>query len=211
MKRLKALSKRISVVIKNDSVPILVFLGIGLTLSLKGGAFDIRSSGDFILFITFLGLVWYSYETRKARISSEKQTDLLLTPVVELKIEEKDAAAYCFKLRNVGAGLAVNIQISENTVICRNKVYEIENTEMQKVPEFEIPNFLYPGQQEILKPMQKGEDVWWLIKPVDTEKPGTIKIKYQNLKGQEFNYGFEIKKRCIDEKGWTYYAIKMTG
>lgn len=208
MKSLKVLNKRILMGIRNDSVPIFVFLAIGLTLFLKGGVFDIRSSGDFILFITFLGLLWYSHETRKTRISLEEQTDLLLTPVVELKIEENEAAAYCFKLRNVGAGLAMDIRISENTVICRNKIYRKEDVEMQKVPEFETPNFLYPGQHEILKPMQKGEDVWWIVKPVDTEKPGTIKIKYRNLKGREFSRGFEFKKRCADEKGWTYYAIK---
>jgi hypothetical protein len=201
--------KKIIRMLLKDIIPILIFFGIGLILFLQGGIINIDSSSDLILFITFLGLVWYSYETRKTRISSEEQTDLLLTPVVELRMEENEAAAYCFKLKNVGAGLALNIQISENSVICRNKVYKKEDTKMEKVPEFEIPNFLYSGQEEILKPRQKGEDVWWIIKPYDVTNPGMIKIKYENLRGKEFSRSFHIEKRCTDEKGWTYYKVKM--
>jgi len=93
--------------------------------------------------------------------------------------------------------------------IIGNKVYKKENTEMQKVPDFEIPNVLYSGQEEILRPHQKGEDIWWIIKPSDVANPGTVTIKFENLRGKEFSYSFEIKKRCTDEKGWTYYEIKM--
>ena len=205
---MEGFKKKICSVVKNDFVPILVFAGIGLLVFLKGEKFDIKTSGDFILFITFLGLIWYSYETRKTRISSEEQTDLLLTPVVEFKIEENKGASYCFKLRNVGAGLASNIQIVKNTVICRNKIYEIEDKDTYKAPEFEIPNFLSSGQEEILKPRQKGEDILWIIKPEDVMNPGTVEIKYQNLKGKDFFKKFKIIKRCSDEKGWTYYEMK---
>lgn len=209
MDRISRPLKKLFSIIQNDTVTILVFSGIGLTVFFKFKTLDLQSPGDVVLFITFLGLVWYSNETRKSRINSEEQTNLLLTPVVELSIEENEAAAYRFKLKNVGAGLALNVQISKNTVICRNNIYMTENKEMYKVPEFEVPNFLYPGQEEILKPKQKGEDILWLIKPSNVENPGYIKVKCQNLKGKEFVYRFEIRKRCSDGKGWTYYEAKV--
>lgn len=159
---------------------------------------------NFILFITFLGLIWYSYETRKARISSERQTELSLTPFVVLKLEENEAAGYLFKLKNEGIGLALYIKIVENNIVCRNGLYPVTDNNQIKVPEFEIPYSLYPGQDEILRPRQKGEKDIWVIKGA-----GAIKITYKNLQGKEFSRRFEIKERCKDEKNWTYWTVQM--
>ena len=51
----------------------------------------------------------------------------------------------------------IPILSSENNVLCRNSLYPVTDTQQVKVPEFEIPYSLYPGQDEILRPRQKGE------------------------------------------------------
>lgn len=150
-----------------------------------------------------MALIWYSFETRRARISSEKQTDLSFTPVVVLKLEENEAAGYCFKLKNEGVGLALYIKMTENNVVCRNGIYPVTDTQQVKVPEFAIPYSLYPGQEEVLKPKQKGEKDIWVIKGA-----GNIKITYRNLTGDSFLAEFEIKERCKDAKGWTYWEVQ---
>jgi hypothetical protein len=189
--------------ITNNIVPIFVFFAIIVVIFLNLRFIGVQSSNDCILLITFLALVWYSYETSRARISSEKQTGLSFTPFVVLKLEENEAAGYCFKLRNEGVGLALYIRIAENNIACRNSLYPVTEVQQVKAPEFEIPYSLYPGQEEILKPRQKGEKNIWIIK-----KSGTIKITYKNFKGEDFSGRFEIKERCKDEKGWTYWEVQ---
>lgn len=187
----------------NNIVPIFVFLTIIVVIFLNRGFFSIQSSSDCILLITFLALIWYSYETSRARVNSEKQTDLSFTPFVVLKLEENQAAGYRFKLKNEGVGLALYIKITENNIACRNNLYPVTDIQQVKPPEFEIPYSLYPGQEEILKPRQKGEKYVWIIK-----RKGTIKITYKNLKGEDFSGRFEIKERCKDERGWTYWEVQ---
>lgn len=189
--------------IADNIIPIFVFFAIIGVIFLNRRFVSIQSSSDCILLITFLALIWYSYETSRARISSEKQTDLSFTPFVVLKLEENQAAGYRFKLKNEGVGLALYIKIVENNIACRNGVYPLQAVQQVKSPEFEIPYSLYPGQEEILKPRQKGEIDIWVIK-----KGGTIKATYKNLKGDDFSGVFEIRERCKDKKDWTYWEVQ---
>lgn len=196
--------KNIIKFILNNLAPIITFFVMVVVIIFNRKLINMQSTNDVILFLTFLALAWYSYETRKARISSEKQTDLSFTPFVALKIEENETAGYCFKLKNEGVGLALYIKIVENNIACRNGFYPKEAVEMVEPPDFKIPYSLYPGQEEILKPRQKEERDIWVIK-----KGGSIKIEYKNLRGEVFSGIFEIRERCKDGKGWTYWEVQL--
>lgn len=92
--------------------------------------------GNLILFITFLALAWYSWETRGMRKEMIKQTQLEQMPIVMLYIRkikidqknvdnklldylvrirtEKDYPNYYLSTRNIGKGSAFNLKISSN-------------------------------------------------------------------------------------------------
>ena len=195
--------KKIFGSLMHNTLPIFVFFVIAAVIFLNRGFLKIQSSSDYILLLTLVALIWYSLETRRTRLSSEKQTNLSFTPVVVLKLEENEAAGYCFKLKNEGVGLALYIKITENTVMCRNGLYPVTDTHQVKVPELSIPYSLYPGQEEVLKPKQKGEKDIWVIKGA-----GIVKVTYRNLTGDSFLAKFEIKERCRDAKGWTYWEVQ---
>ena len=191
--------------IKNNVPLLLILIIIAIVSFLNKNHLTISSSSDLILFITFLALLWYTYETRKTRLNSEKQIEFALTPVISLELLENQAAGYNFKLKNVGPGLAQDIKITDNTVVCRNNAYSLkDNEEKMDNPKFNIPCFLYSGEEKLLTPLQKGEKDLWIIK-----NPGFIKIEYKNLEGKIYSRKFAIKKRCTDEKGWTYYQIEL--
>ena len=191
--------------IQNHIVPFLILVSIIVVIFIHKNYLSIKTSGDLILLMTFLALLWYSYETRKTRINSERLTEISFTPVVALELVENRAAGYRFKLKNVGIGLALSIKITENTLICRNNIYPLkDDAQKRKIPEFEIPYFLHPKQEEILKPKQKGEQDLWII-----NQPGIIEIVYKNLEGKDFSKKFKITERCRDEKQYTYYQIEV--
>jgi len=191
--------------IKNNWALFLILIIIIIVCFANKNYLVISSSSDLILFITFLALLWYTYETRKTRLNSEKQIELALTPVISLELLENQAAGYNFKLKNVGLGLALYITITDNTVVCRNDAYSLkDNEEKMDNPKFNIPCFLYPGEEKLLTPLQKGEKDLWIIK-----KHGFFKIEYKNLEGKVYSRKFAIKERCTDEKGWTYYKIEL--
>jgi predicted membrane protein len=52
------------------------------------------SLSDLILFITFLAILWYTYETRATRLNLEKQAEFALRPVISFELLENHAAGY---------------------------------------------------------------------------------------------------------------------
>jgi hypothetical protein len=72
------------------------------------------------------------------------------------------------------------------------------------IPKFNIPCFLYSGEEKLLFPLQKGEQNLWIIK-----EPGFIQIEYRNLEGKIYSRKFAIKERCRDTKGWIYYQTEL--
>ncbi|MBW2045611.1 MAG: hypothetical protein JRI96_12130 [Deltaproteobacteria bacterium] len=196
---------KISKFIKTNWALLLILILIVSVCLVNKKYLTISSSSDLILFITFLALLWYTYETRKTRLNSEKQIELSLTPVISLELIENQAAGYNFKLKNVGPGLARDIKITNNTVVCRNNAYPLkDNEEKMANPKFNIPCFLYSGEEKILTPLQKGEQDLWIIK-----KSGLIQIECKNLEGKKDSRKFAIKERCKDEKNWTYWQIEV--
>lgn len=193
--------------LKNNILFLLLLFTIVIICWVNKKHFLISSSSDLILFITFLAIFWYTYETRKTRLNLEKQTEFALTPIISLELVENQAAGYRFKLKNVGQGPALDIKIINNTVICRNAIYSLKDNDTRKAPpEFNLPCFIYPGEEKPLTPLQKGELDMWIIK-----KPGFIEIEYRNLEDKKYSRKFIVKERCKDEKGWTYYQVVLAG
>ncbi|GEM_PF-5315379 len=189
--------------LKNNLLLLSLLIMIGVVCLINKNHCHITSSSDLILFITFLTVLWYTYETRRTRLNLEKQTEFALTPIISFELLENQAAGYKFNLKNVGQGSALDIKIIENTVICRNSIYPLKDNDLKKAtPKFNLPCFLYPGEERLLTPLQKGEQDMWIIK-----EPGFIKIEYRNLENKKYTRKFSIKERCKDEKGWSYYQI----
>jgi len=191
--------------LKNNILLLLLLIVVATVCWINKEHFHITSSNDLILVITFLTILWYTYETRRTRLNLEKQTEFALTPIISLELMENQAAGYKFKLKNVGQGSALDIKIIENTVVCRNVVYPLKDNDTKKAtPKFNLPCFLYPGEERLLTPLQKGEQDMWIIK-----ESGIIGIEYRNLENKKYSRKFAIKERCKDEKGWTYYQIAL--
>lgn len=191
--------------LKNNILILSLLFVIAIVCWINKKHFHITSSNDLILFITFLTVLWYTYETRKSRLNLEKQTEFALTPIISFELIENQAAGYKFRLKNVGQGAALDIKIIDNTVVCRNSAYPLKDNDIKKAnPKFNLPCFLYPGEDRLLTPLQKGEQDMWIIK-----EPGFIKFEYRNLENKKYLRKFAIKERCKDEKDWTYYQIVL--
>ncbi|MDD5432977.1 MAG: hypothetical protein PHO70_08380 [Candidatus Omnitrophica bacterium] len=66
---------------------------------------------NFILFITFLAIVWYSWETRRLVRLTGKQIRIGIEPIVVVE----DVSGGQIKIKNVGKNTALNIKISTIT------------------------------------------------------------------------------------------------
>jgi len=71
----------------------------------------------FALFLTFLAVVWYAWETRKLRIEAIKQTELGLKPFVTISYDERERK---FSYKNIGKGPALKVKIDDIPIIKEN-------------------------------------------------------------------------------------------
>lgn len=67
-----------------------------------------------ILFLTFLAIIWYAWETRKLWKETVKQTELNLRPFVVITYSENERK---FKLINLGNTPALNVKIDDVNLI----------------------------------------------------------------------------------------------
>jgi hypothetical protein len=74
---------------------------------------EARLISDIVLSLTFLAILWYSWETRGLKIQMRRQTELSLRPLV--LIDWISSGGYI--LRNVGNGLALNIQTDDISIV----------------------------------------------------------------------------------------------
>lgn len=91
---------------------ILLFLGLTDYLNLNGIGFVtkfsiIKSSTDFILYFTLIGVFIYAFETYKLRLESQNQTKLSLMPLPVIFLDKNDE----FKIKNEGNGPMLNVRI----------------------------------------------------------------------------------------------------
>jgi len=85
-------------------------------------AIDIHSEVSFtdrILFITFLALLWYSFETRQLKNATRKSNELQQTPLFVLLYDGNDLI-----LRNEGKGIAYNVII--DPILFDEETFEFE-------------------------------------------------------------------------------------
>lgn len=78
----------------------------------------INSLSDLILFLTFLAILWYSQETLEMRKQITEQNKLSICPFIKIYYDENEKV---FKSKNIGNGIALNIEFSK---LKSEKVYE---------------------------------------------------------------------------------------
>jgi hypothetical protein len=72
---------------------------------------------NLILFITFLAIVWYSWETRRLVRLTRKQIRIAIEPIIVVE----DVSGGKIKIKNIGKSPALNIKISTVTNrICKD-------------------------------------------------------------------------------------------
>lgn len=95
---------------KTTSWQIPLFLG--LIFILVGFWFKFLDFASSIQIAIFAALLWYSFETRDLKISSELNNELEQKPIVDLFFRTKtDSHEEYFRLRNSGKGVAYNIKV----------------------------------------------------------------------------------------------------
>jgi hypothetical protein len=118
---------------KTFSVMLLI-IGIVTILSFVLGLIAFNNE---ILFLTFLALLWYAWETRKLKEEAIKQTEIEQKPVMMLHVRNPIAIALenkeyeiidglsCYlSLRNVGRGPAFNVEVVE--IKDRGSIFVVE-------------------------------------------------------------------------------------
>ena len=155
-----------------------------------------------VLFLTFLAIVWYAYETRKLWKETVKQTKLQLTP--HLILDYKDNLI----CRNIGNSSAINVEISTFEAIDKDSeklVFRVT---------FPPLYVLEPKQEKIIEPEIKFEnkDLEYLVEgfefagkkffpffPEESKKKEyPLIIDYENLENVPFRTKVTIK--CREEK-----------
>lgn len=139
---------------KNKTIVTLIIIGFIFTVYLDtvvlllkdifpwSSVDGIATVSDRILFLTFLALLWYAWETRKLKEEAIKQTEIEQKPVMMLYVRNlnnitnaikkifkreyviSDRASYYLSLRNVGRGPAFNVKVVE--VKDRDSIFVVE-------------------------------------------------------------------------------------
>jgi len=147
-----------------------------------------------VLFITFLALVWYAWETKKMKEQVIEQTKLLICPFLVINPKNETLAtggSYKeFKIRNVGKGVALKIQFSK-CKICKGK---------GNIPGIKKSPTLMPGEEKdiiVKESVVKGRS--WPMK--DKAEPFSsindnvknVTIKFEDIRGNEYKSKISLK------------------
>ena len=171
---------------------VLLLKDIFLWSSING----IATIGDRILFLTFLALLWYAWETRKLKEEAIKQTEIEQKPVMMLyvrnlssitdkmeKIFKKDyvivgSASYYLSLRNVGRGSAFNAKVKD-----KDNIFMVEKYQCR---------FFAPepkGGEQAIKVIKKDNSK---IESFNELKGVTFKISCKSADGRLYNFQYKI-------------------
>ena len=91
---------------------------------------------NFILFVTFLAIVWYSWETRKLGRVTAKHLTVEIEPIIAVE----DIDGFYLRVKNIGRNPALNIKIQEiknRRCLGSNDSYDIS---FEGSPHFLRPN-----------------------------------------------------------------------
>lgn len=81
-----------------------------------------QNISNIILSLTFVAIIWYSWETRRIANQIVKQNQLQLSPFLVVYFRG-DGSAKKFRIRNLGKGVALNIQIRNVALSQRERIY----------------------------------------------------------------------------------------
>jgi hypothetical protein len=88
-----------------------------------------KTSGDVILFITFLAVIWYSDETRKMKNQMIQQNTYEHSPYLFAELKSGDSRIY---VKNFGPGLATNVSVSIKDVALDPSGWQLKMQESYK-------------------------------------------------------------------------------
>jgi hypothetical protein len=150
----------------------------------------IESSNDFILFITFLAILWYSWETKKLREETASQKHLNVYPF--LVIKEHNNGLY---IVNIGRGPAMwpELEMSGNlTIGTPSFLYSKTIPTIFDDPNAKIQLLAFSvGEEESFEEYQIGKENKEKTKSNTSDfqsalKNGEVILKYKDIYGKMY-------------------------
>ncbi|MBN1271216.1 MAG: hypothetical protein JXB26_03005 [Candidatus Aminicenantes bacterium] len=160
----------------------------------------------FILFLTFLAIWWYAWETNRLKKATATQTDLMLRPCVIIGVEPLSMI-----LKNIGESAALNIEIE--TV--ESNLYYLQFNSYVPLKSGDFIQF-FKQDLHILFKNRDAKSVATITEKIKLDLPFLrretaekissylLKIRYSNLRKQ--NFLSIIKVDCINRR----YIFKET-
>lgn len=143
-----------------------------------------------ILFITFLTLFWYSFETKKIHLLNKKQFSLQIRPIIT--IDDSELRDKKIVLKNIGSGSALNVVIQD-----------IHIGGLGTVAKFEQINCLEPRETKSSKVVFFNGDVEsrWCFEAnlMESYASGTYEllIRYENVMNEKFQQSFLLGENKV--------------
>ncbi len=142
-----------------------------------------QDSNNIILSLTFLALVWYSWETRRMVNQIVKQNKLQLSPFLVVYFRG-DGAAKKFRIRNLGRGVALNIQIKKVVLSQRERIYIIFNlpgtNALKSEEERDLKFDILHREERISAKMLPNLD------PEFANRDYNLKTEYEDINGDKY-------------------------
>lgn len=139
----------------------------------------------FVLTITLIVLIKYTYETCKLRRQSEEQTELSIRPLIILKSIKDIPGQFAFK--NLGNGPAFNIKVSEIKAWGSDEAYLAYKCKCSVIKVIDSHEEIGPLRWDIVDDNYIRESN---ILPPDLTFPNYaddfIRIKYSNIIGRGY-------------------------
>jgi len=136
MKNMKSLTDLMNKILVGFILVIVSFLSFLLINCLFSKNFSELSIGNYILFITFLGLVWYAWETRGMKKQMFLQNEMEQNPFLTIFLRDLNSnefigkdigedfilgtSQYTFRIRNIGKGPAFDVEIESDNFVGKN-------------------------------------------------------------------------------------------
>ena len=180
---------------RKNVLTILIVLAVVCLLVIILFPKTISFLGSYILLLTLLAIVFYSWETSQLRIQSKRQIELAqeqmelsLKPQLEIVFQRAH-----FRLYNVGNGPAVQVRIDDKIVSPARYPVRLR---------FICPSIIkkdecLPIELKVLKEdgsCEDGSTCLGFITPPLAMETYDIKVRYENLMGKPYDRGLKIGK-----------------
>ena len=157
------------------------------------GNFLFKELTDLILFLTFVAIIWYSFETSEMKKQIVEQNKLSICPILVMYYRKKDNNRRQLRIRNIGKHAALKIKFSG---------YKSENkgTTVEMVPKIEEPSLIIPNEERnvVIKELQiDGKSFGrqgWEYNPFSGLKGGDIVIiNFKDIRGNKYESKVSLK------------------